>query len=57
MQWIVRLLKTRAVFLPGNYRGIYLTAQISKAMERFVGTIVVSFVSIPFNIGHNQFAY
>ena len=57
MHWIVPLFKKGAVFLPGNYRGIHLTAQISKAMERFLGTMVVSFVSLPFNIGHNQFAY
>ena len=44
-------------FQNGNYSGIHLTAQISKAMERFLGTMVVTFVSLPANVGPNQFAY
>ncbi len=57
MHWIVPLFKKRAVFLPGNYRGIHLTPQLSKAMERFIGSMVVSFVSLPACVGPNQFAY
>ena len=57
IHWIVPLFKTGAVFQPGNYRGIHLTAQISKAMERFLGSMVMTFACLPTNIGPNQFAY
>ena len=57
MHWIVPLFKKGASFQAGNYRGIHLTAQISKAMERFLWQIVVTFMSLPANVGSNQFAY
>ena len=57
IHWIVPLFKKGAVFQPGNYRGIHLTAQISKAMERFLGSMVMTFACLPTNIGPNQFAY
>ena len=50
-------LQKSASFQPGNYRGRHLTAQISKAMERFLEQIVVTFMSLPANVGSNQFAY
>ena len=55
--WIVPLFKKGAVFKPGNYRGIHLTPQVSKAMERFLGSMVVTFMSLPAIAGPNQFAY
>ena len=57
IHWIVPLFKKGAVYQPGNYRGIHITAQVSKAMERFLGSLVVTFMSLPANAGPNQFAY
>ena len=39
MHWIVPIYKTKAIFQPGNYRGVHLTAQLSKVMERFLGQL------------------
>ena len=55
--WIVPLFKKGSVFLPGKYRGIHLTSQLSKVMERFLGSMVLTFMSLPVNVGPNQFAY
>ena len=41
----------------GDLQRVHLTAQVSKAMERFLGSLVVTFVSLPVNAGPNQFAY
>ena len=57
VHWIVPLFKKGTVFTPGNYRGIHLTPQISKAMERFLGLMIAPYMSAPVCIGHNQFAY
>ena len=46
-----------ALFVLGNYRGIHLTPQIPKAMERFLGSMIRNLTSLPANIGANQFAY
>lgn len=54
---IIPPFKKSAVFKPGNYRGIHLTPQVSKAMERFLGSMVVTFMSLPAIAGTNQFAY
>ena len=55
--WIVPLYKKGASFVPGNYRGIHLTPQISKAMERFIGSMFTTITSLPACVGPNQFAY
>ena len=34
-----------------------MTPQLSKVMERFLGSMVVTFMSLPVNVGPNQFAY
>ena len=39
--WICPLHKKRSVVDPDNYRGIHLTAQLSKVVERFVGTLFI----------------
>ena len=39
--WIAPLYKRKEVFKAGNYRGVHLTSQVSKAMERL---LVPSFV-------------
>ena len=56
--WIVPLYKKKAVFQPGNYRGVHLTAQLSKAMERLIGQMwLPEMASDPNFFGPNQFAY
>ena len=57
VHWIVPLYKKGATFIPGNYRCIHLTPQISKGMERFLGSMISSYVSQPDCVGPNQFAY
>ena len=57
VHWIVPLYKKGASFVPGNYRGIHLTPQISKAMERFIGSMFTTITSTPACVGPNQFAY
>jgi hypothetical protein len=56
--WIVPLYKKKAVYDPTNYRGVHLTAQISKAMERLIGTLwLPQLAAEPKFFGLNQFAY
>ena len=58
MHWIVPLYKKNAVFKPGNYRGIHLTAQLSKVMERLLGRLwLPDLAKQPSLCGPNQFAY
>ena len=54
--WIIPLFKKGSVFLPNNYRGIHLTAQISKVMERMLSALFVPQLS-KFAFGQCQFAY
>ena len=42
---------------PGNYRGIHLTAQVSKVVERTIGELFLPFLEIINAAGPNQFAY
>ena len=42
--WIVPLHKRKNVYLAGNYRGVHLTAQLSKAMERLLRSLFRPFV-------------
>jgi len=56
--WIVPLYKKKAVFIPTNYRGVHMTAQLSKVLERLLGLIwLPCLVSSPEFCGPNQFAY
>jgi hypothetical protein len=56
--WIVPLHKKKAVFQPGNYRGVHLTAQLSKATERLLGLLwLPKLAKEPGFFGPNQFAY
>jgi hypothetical protein len=57
IHWIVPLHKRNNVFLAGNYRGVHLTAQLSKAMERLLRTLFMPFLLINEVFGPNQFAY
>ena len=49
--------KKNSVFLAGNYRGVHLTAQVSKAMERLLRTRFMPFLLKSVAYGPNQFAY
>ena len=49
--------KRNAIHDTGNYRGIHLTAQLSKAMERYIGKLFIPYVMTDRIVGANQFAY
>ncbi len=54
--WVIPLFKKGSVFQPQNYRGIHLTAQVSKVMERMLSALLVPQLSrVAF--GERQFAY
>ena len=55
--WIACLYKKKSVFDPANYRGVHITAQFSKVLERFVGLLFLPTLSAEISIGPNQFAY
>ena len=55
--WIFPLHKKRTKSNAGNYRGIHLTPQISKVMERLVGKLFLPFLEKSGAFGSNQFAY
>ena len=55
--WITPILKRGAVFLPTNYRGIHLTAQMSKVAERVIKRIMMPHIDRTVAFGPNQFAY
>ena len=57
IHWIVPLFKKGAVFDPSKYRGIHLTAQLSKAVERIIGNKLYVYLSDSRAFGENQFAY
>ena len=55
--WIVPLFKRGAVYLSKNYRGVHLTAQLSKVIERLISLLLDPHVTRWNLIGKNQFAY
>ena len=55
--WIVAIYKKKEVFNPKNYRGVHMTPQVAKVMERFVGSLFLPSLSSEVSIGENQFAY
>ena len=57
IHWVMPFFKKGATFMPDNYRGVHLTPQLSKAMERFIGIMMMPFMSLPRCIGEHQFAY
>jgi hypothetical protein len=57
VHWIVPLYKKKTVFNAANYRGIHLTAQLSKAMERFLSPLFLIHAQRCLSFGPNQFAY
>ena len=55
--WVVPLHKRGPVYLTKNYRGIHLTSQLSKAVERLILYLLTPHVSLWSLSGRNQFAY
>ena len=57
IHWVLPLYKKKSVWDPKNYRGVHLTAQLSKAVERLLGSLSLSFLQATGAFGENQFAY
>jgi hypothetical protein len=57
IHWVACLYKKKDVFNAKNYRGVHMTAQFAKVLERFIGLIFLPTLSSPQSIGQNQFAY
>ena len=57
IHWVVPLFKRKSVYDPGNYRGIHLTSQISKVVERVIASLFVPQLILTGAFGRNQFAY
>ena len=57
IHWIVPLYKKKSAFDARNYRGIHLTAQLSKVVERLLKRLFVPFLLASVSFGQNQFAY
>ena len=55
--WITPLFKKKSIYNPGNYRGIHLTPQLSKVMERLLKLLYDPYLSTTCAFGQNQFAY
>ena len=55
--WLVPLYKKKEVWNPSNYRGVHLTSQLSKVMERMLGSFFMPFLAETGAFGPNQFAY
>ena len=51
------IFKRGAVFTPSNYRGIHITAQLSKLAERMIKHITEPHLERNNGFGNNQFAY
>lgn len=57
VHWIVPLYKKKAVWDPSNYRGVHLTPQLSKVVERVLGDYWLQYLDATKAYGPNQFAY
>ena len=44
-------------FTADNYRGVHLTSQLSKVVERLIGLSLLPYISHPLRTGSHQFAY
>ena len=55
--WVVAIYKKRSVYGPKNYRGVHLTAQLAKVIERLLQPVFVPILMSEGSIGKNQFAY
>ena len=57
LHWVCPLHKKKDRSEPKNYRGIQLKAQMSKAMERFLGKLFLLTLHASVAFGPRQFAY
>ena len=57
VHWIAAIYKKKEVFRPGNYRGVHMTSQLAKVVERLLGLLFIPQLSSEISIGPNQFAY
>jgi hypothetical protein len=57
LHWLFPLHKKKAKSEPLNYRGIHLTSQLSKVVERVLGKFVQPFLQQSGAFGPRQFAY
>ena len=55
--WIIPIYKKLLTFLPCNYRGVHLTAQLSKVVERLFKRMLDPYLERTMSYGTNQFAY
>ena len=55
--WIIPLFKKGSTYAAENYRGIHLTAQLSKVVERLVKRLLQPYLERTIGFGPNQFAY
>ena len=56
LHWVLPLYKKKSVYNPSNYRGIHLSSQLSKVVERLVAELFVPFLENTGVFGGNQFA-
>ena len=57
IHWILPLYKKKSKMNPSNYRGVHLTCQLSKVIERVFAFFCSSFFEASSAYGPNQFAY
>ena len=57
LHWVHPLYKKKARSDPSNYRGVHLTPQISKVVERIVGQTFLRWISANEKMGSHQYAY
>ena len=55
--WVVPIFKKKEKWAPGNYRGVHLTSQLSKAVERIIKRLIQPYMVSRRQFGDNQFAY
>ena len=57
LHWILPLYKRKFVFQAGNYRGVHLTSQLSKVVERLLAVHLTKHFETSEAYGKNQFVY
>ena len=57
LHWVLPLHERKSVYQPSNYRGIHLTAQLSKVVERLLKKMIDPFISRIQAFGPQQYAY
>jgi len=55
--WITPLYKKKSVSDPGNYRGVHLTAVLSKSVERVIAELLSKYLEASGAVDKNQWAF